>query len=321
MLNPASWLIWWSAGTTDRLKKYYYPKSTKGVSSTLEGKVTKVSAGRYTVRDNTGKEHICRVRGRLKQRQMYPLAGDQVLFLPEERVIEEVKTRYNLLLRPPVANVDQVMVVVSLTSPEPDWSLVNRQLIAAEQTGLTSYICLNKVDLINPRHREIVAGMLCRFPYKYFFTSAALKINLQVITGLLTDRCTVFAGPSGVGKSTLLNAIQPNLRLNTGEISGKLKRGRHTTRLVELLPLDGGGMVVDTPGFSRLDLPDLTPDQLAACFPEFDLLAPGCSFRNCLHLAEPGCAVREAAEQGKVNHLRYQHYHLFLEEIASRRLQ
>lgn len=296
-------------------------KFHKGVSVDLEGKITKVSAGWYTVRDNSGKEHICRIKGRLKQRQMYPLPGDRVRFLPREKIIEEVKTRSNLLLRPPVANVDQVVIVVSLASPEPDWNLLNRQLIAAEKADLVSYVCLNKVDLISPRSQERVTGMLCRFPYKYFLTSAILRINMHEIAGLLTDHSTVFAGPSGVGKSTLLNALWPKLRLKTGDISEKLKRGRHTTRLVELLPLEGGGTVVDTPGFSRLDLPYLTPDQLAACFPEFDLLAPECSFRDCRHLVEPGCAVREAAEQGRVNRLRYQHYQQFLKEIASRQLR
>ncbi|HHX87706.1 MAG TPA: ribosome small subunit-dependent GTPase A [Firmicutes bacterium] len=271
----------------------------------------------YTVKDDEGKKYICHLRGRLKQRQMYPLVGDWVLFSPEEKVIEEIKARDNRLLRPPVANIDQVMIVASLTSPEPDWSLVNRQLIAVEQVGLAVYICLNKIDLINPRCREKVDGMLRGFPYSYYFISAALEINLEKIIKLLTGRCTVFAGPSGVGKSTLLNAIQPDLRLKTGDISGKLKLGRHTTRSVELLSLKVGGMVVDTPGFSRLDLPDLKPEQLAACFPEFDLLAQRCFFRNCLHLAEPGCAVREAADQGKVNHLRYKHYHLFLKELIS----
>ncbi len=279
----------------------------------------RVSAAQYTIRDHAGKEHICRVRGRLKLDRLYPKVGDVVLFLPEEKIIEKVKARSSFLTRPPVANLDQVIVVVSLASPEPDWNVLNRQLIATEQSGLTGYICLNKVDLITPASRETVEGMLEGLPYQYFFTSATQKINLYEITGLLKNRCTVFAGPSGVGKSTLLNAIQPGLHLSTGEIGHKLKRGRHTTRSAELLPLDGGGMLVDTPGFSRLDLPDLNPDQLAGCFPEFDSLVPKCFFRNCLHRSEPGCAVREAAGQGIINKLRYRYYHLFLEELVSRR--
>lgn len=218
-----------------------------------------------------------------------------------------------------MANVDQVIVVVSLTSPAPDWNLLQRQLVAAEDSGLAAWICLNKVDLVSPDYRAEVTGLLDRFPYEILFTSATRQLNLSRLARLLIGRSTVFAGPSGVGKSTLLNALQPGLRLKTGEISSKVKRGRHTTRAVELLPLEGGGTVVDTPGFSRLELPDLTPPELGSLFPEFAPLAPGCSFRDCLHRAEPGCAVRPAAREGKINKMRYQYYLQFLEELTARR--
>lgn len=290
----------------------------------------RATGGFFTVRDGRGEEHLCRARGRLKRRQEQPAVGDRVSFKPGESgaageraaaggMIEEILPRRNRLTRPPVANVDRLILVMALRDPAPDWRLAGRLLVQAEREGVAAVLCLNKADLVGRAEIEHNAGLLNPFPYPLLFTSAKTGRGTGRLASLLRDCCSVFAGPSGAGKSSLLNLIQPGLRLRTGEVSEKGGRGRHTTRMAELLPLDSGGLVVDTPGFSRVDFGDLEPAELPLLFPEFESYTRKCAFRNCSHLAEPGCAVREASGAGAVNPLRYRHYRLFLQELMHRR--
>ncbi len=234
-----------------------------------------------------------------------------------EGIIEQVLPRVSRLYRPPVANVDQLVVVMALKNPNYDWQLISRLLVLAEKESLAACLCFNKIDLLDASAVEKVRKEIEPLPYQIIFTSARQKTGLARLQAVLKDRCTVLAGPSGAGKSSLLNAIQPGLTLQTGIVSEKIKRGRHTTRQAELMPLDGGGTVVDTPGFTRLDFRNLAVEQLADLFPEFHPYIDQCAFRNCRHLTEPDCAV--VSEVGSsINPLRYRHYSYFAEEIGTR---
>ncbi len=289
----------------------------------LQGKVVKAAGGFFTVCDDSGKEHICRARGTLKRGRESLMVGDHVLFEPADPesadkdgdgIIEKLLPRVNRLHRPSVTNVDQLAVIMSLRHPGCDWQLVSRMLVMSEKEGMAAFLCLNKTDLTSIDELEELSVQLDNYPYKIIYTSALTGAGLDRLKERLKDKCSVFAGPSGVGKSSLLNAVQPGLSLQTGTVSSKIKRGRHTTRQAELLALEIGGSVVDTPGFTRLDFSSLGAAQLADYFPEFDLLRGQCDFRDCRHITEPRCAVREEIGRS-LNPMRYEHYKSFLEEL------
>lgn len=292
----------------------------------LEGKVIKAAGGFFTVYDETGSEYLCRARGMLKRDKASLMVGDRILFEPGEKssaidysegVIEKLLPRINCLKRPPAANVDQLVVVMSIKQPDCDWQLVSRLLVLAEQEKLSAFLCLNKTDLVAEDELRLLTGQTDPYPYPILYTSAVSGAGLDSLKERLSGQCSVFAGPSGVGKSSLLNAVQPGLSLQTGTVSDKIKRGRHTTRQAELLPLTSGGSVVDTPGFTRLDFFKLEPALLVDYFPEFEPLREHCSFRNCRHISEPECAVRR--EIGKtLSQMRYDHYQYFVKELSKR---
>ncbi len=289
----------------------------------LQGTVVKAAGGFFTVRDEDGREYTCRARGILKRGSESLIVGDRVQFKPGSKLssgtendglIEKVEPRDNCLQRPTVSNVDQLAVIMSLKHPSCDWQLVSRMLVLAERESMSAFVCLNKTDLTPEEEIREIENHIKPYPYRILYTSAVTGTGLADLKEQLKEKCSVFAGPSGVGKSTLLNAIQPGLSLKTGTVSDKIKRGRHTTRQAELLPLDFGGMVVDTPGFSRLDFSDLNSDELAFYFPEFDELTGTCGFRDCKHLTEPRCAIREEVGSS-LNPMRYEHYKYFVSEL------
>lgn len=283
-----------------------------------EGLIIKGYGGFYYVR--SGKETwCCRGRGRLRREQSL-LPGDHVLFTPFEKgegVIEAIQQRKNALPRPPVANVDQVILVVSLAHPDPDLKLLDRSLVLCELEKLSVIICLNKIDLLDSGQTKDLKGVYQKAGYSTIFTSALYGDGLEKLGQALAGKVSVLSGPSGAGKSTLLNSLDPSLSLATGEISKKLKRGKHTTRYVELIPLCGG-FVADTPGFSSLKLPSMKRSELGCCFPEINDFAAQCRFYNCIHLDEPNCGVKNALEQGLISSTRYHDYKQFLEEIISK---
>jgi len=280
-----------------------------------EGLVLKGYGGFYYVK--SGNENwCCRGRGRLRREQAI-LPGDWVLFTPlkeGEGVIESVKPRKNELPRPPVANIDQVIHIVSLAQPLPDLKLLDRSLVLCELKKLDVVICFNKADLVDKKDARELMEIYEHAGYKTVLTSALYGSGLDIVCKNLEGKVSVLSGPSGAGKSTLLNALDPKLKLKTGEISRKLKRGKHTTRYVELLELCGG-YVADTPGFSNLELPPMRREELGRCFPEIYQLAGQCRFDDCLHINEPDCGVIDALEKGMISTIRYQGYQQLLEEV------
>lgn len=273
------------------------------------------------MRTGSGDVYRCRARGRFKKEGTGLYVGDTVRIQPfagGEGVVDEVEPRKSLLIRPPVANVDQVVIVCSPQDPPLSIQLLDRLLVLAENQHLRTVICMNKDDLPHDPEEEHLRGLYESAGYRLIMTSAKECHGIEELQAELKDKISVLAGPSGVGKSTLLNRVQPGLQLRTGEISERLKRGRHTTRHVELLVLDFGGLVADSPGFSQLDLDDVSAEVLPECFPELLPFAEQCRFKGCKHRGEPDCAVKEALETGRIAVSRYDNYLTFLREIELR---
>ncbi len=285
-----------------------------------EGRVIKTQNSFFYVKYGT--ELIsCKLRGRFKKDRENVYTGDMVefsLLTPGEGVIERLLPRKNLLHRPAVANIDQVVIEFAVTDPEPHPLLIDRFLIMAEWSGIPDIVlCFNKCDLTACSEMEYLLSFYRKIGYTVLEVSAQEKLGLTELRKLLAGKETVFAGPSGVGKSSLLNAVDEKLGLQTGTISDKIKRGKHTTRLACLMPYGEDGVIVDTPGFSSLDLTEIPAEDLAGYFPEFADYLTGCRFRGCLHSHEPECALKNAVEQGTVSSERYQSYlkfflHLYL---------
>lgn len=289
----------------------------------LQGTVLRSVGGFYDVLSSEGTVFRCRARGRLKQAGTGLFVGDRVGFTPldgTQGVLESGEPRRSLLKRPPVANAEQVVVVCSSQDPPLSLQLLDRLLVTAERECLQPIICLNKNDLPGSKEIQVLLkDVYAAAGYPLVFTSALDGRGLLQLKQLLSGRMSVLAGSSGAGKSSLLNRLLPGATLRVGELSGRLRRGRHTTRQVELLPLGCGGLVADTPGFSQLDLEEVSWDTLPACFPEFALFSGLCRFRGCGHRDEPECAVKDAVRDRNLPATRYEHYLVFLKEIAIRR--
>lgn len=284
----------------------------------IEGTILKGVGGVYEVQTQEGVVQ-CTLRGRLRLTGERVLVGDRVeVSLTEEGqgVVEEILPRKNELLRPAIANVDQVVVVFAVQSPRPNFLLLDRILVQAELLKLSSVVVFTKLDL-DPEEATRLKELYSSIPYHTILTSTVTGAGLEEVQEVLRGKISTLAGPSGAGKSSLLNALNPGLKLQTGEVSAKIKRGRHTTRTVELLEF-GTGYVADTPGFSQLSLEPDQEAELQFAFPEFDRFRDSCHFRGCFHRQEPGCAVREAVEQELIWPQRYEHYLLLLEEAAPR---
>ncbi|CAG7622949.1 ribosome small subunit-dependent GTPase A [Paenibacillus allorhizosphaerae] len=301
------------------------------------GLIVKALSGYYYVMPDAAEDSNpiqCRARGIFKKRGISPLVGDRVRFsLTEngEGTVDEILPRSSELVRPPVANVDLVVLVFSIDEPQLNLPLLDKFLVHTESAGLDAHICLTKQDLAagNPEVQDVEAGVHMSLTdvirlyesigYSVSLTSAKEEIGVDVVLDRLAGCISVFAGQSGVGKSSLLNAMVPGLSLETNQISMKLGRGKHTTRHVELIRLNNGGIVADTPGFSSLDFLQVDAEGLGSCFREFAEYAQQCRFRGCLHQHEPGCKVQEAKENGDIAASRYEHYLHFLSEIKDKK--
>ncbi|WP_227935768.1 ribosome small subunit-dependent GTPase A [Alkalihalobacillus deserti] len=287
------------------------------------GMIIKALSGFYYVQAEDG-VFQCRGRGNFRLRQIKPLVGDEVEFQVENKTdgyILDVFERKNELIRPPIANVDQALLVFSALEPDFSPLLLDRFLVHIEANDLKPIIIISKVDLLNHTLLTEIDAYKQQYEdigYTVLLTSTFNSDGIDEIIPYLEGMVSVVAGQSGVGKSSLLNSLKPELNIETNEISSHLGRGKHTTRHVELLKI-GGGLVADTPGFSSLDFVDLEAEDLSNCFPEMAKISSNCKFRGCTHTSEPKCAVKVALEQGEISKSRMKHYNQFLDEIKSQK--
>ncbi|HHT49912.1 MAG TPA: ribosome small subunit-dependent GTPase A [Eubacteriaceae bacterium] len=290
-----------------------------------KGIIIKGIGGFYYVLYNNNDIVECKARGIFRKDKITPMVGDNVKFKilkNSHGIIEEILPRRNQLERPPVSNVDQGIIVFSTTNPNPNFQLLDRFLVLGEKQNLKLIICINKVDLINSGtiNNKIVTERYEKTGYPIIFTSIKEYIGIKELKKHLSNHISVFAGPSGVGKSSLLNEIDMEYNLATNVVSEKINRGKHTTRHVELLPYGDNGYVVDTPGFSSLSIEDIKKDELMYFFPEYREFLGKCKFSSCIHIHEPNCAIIEALHKGNINKERYDSYSYFLEEIEKSKL-
>lgn len=288
-----------------------------------EGRIIKALSGFYYVKSGD-KIYTCKGRGVFRNKKINPLVGDFVQFEesnPGEGYIMEIEERTNELIRPPIANIDQAIIISSAVSPDFSTLLLDRFLVLIESKHIEPVIFITKVDLIsNTEWKQInnYKAIYEKIGYSVELISSKQPEKLPELGHYFSKKVSVFAGQSGVGKSSLLNVLKPSLLLKTAEISQSLGRGKHTTRHVELVQYNGG-LVADTPGFSVLDFNTIEGEDLSECFPEMRDKKSQCKFRGCMHYKEPKCAVKDAVEQGEIPGFRYEHYLSFLEEVQTRK--
>lgn len=286
----------------------------------MKGLITKLIGGLYTVKTDTAL-YECKARGKFRHDKISPKVGDYVSFDEKNNYILTIDKRINELQRPPICNVTQAILVFSCKEPDFNIRLLDRLLVIIEYKKIKPIIVITKMDLlVSPLEKESLKKIVSYYEkyYKIVYTSSREKQGLEEIKYLLKENITVLSGQSGVGKSSLINAIDSNFSLKTNEISQALGRGKHTTRHTELLAISGG-LVADTPGFSKIDLQELTLKDLEASFVEFKEYNSGCKYATCMHLNEPGCMVKQALKEKKILASRYESYKLFYTEIISKR--
>lgn len=291
----------------------------------MQGKIVKGIAGFYYVNVAGFGIYECKAKGIFRKEGKKPLVGDNVeidILSEEEKTgnIIRIFPRMNELIRPAVANVDQALVVFAVTKPKPHLNLLDRFLVMMEKKEIPAVLCFNKKDLAKPEELERLRRIYESSGYRVVFISAKKGENLDEIRAILKGKTTTVAGPSGVGKSSLINGIQPEIRMETGSISRKIDRGRHTTRHSELIAVEEDTYIMDTPGFSSLYTDDSEKEELKYCFPEFAPYEGQCRYHGCDHVHEPQCAVKEALEEGKIAPERYKSYtELYNEQKEKRR--
>ncbi len=290
----------------------------------MTGKIIKGIAGFYYVYVVESGIYECKAVGIFRKDKIKPLVGDMVRIevLNEEKKegsLVEILPRKNELIRPAVANVDQAMVIFAADFPKPNFSLLNRFLIMMERRNVSVVICFNKMDLLEEKDIQRLHEIYEPAGYRVLTISVKQKKGIEEVQALLDHKVTVVAGPSGVGKSSLTNSLQRDVEMETGEISKKLNRGKHTTRHSQLIELGDDSWFVDTPGFSSLYLEDMEKEELRLYFPEFDPYEGQCRYQGCTHTHEPGCAVKEALSEGKIEKLRYEGYLELYEELKDKK--
>ncbi|MFP4286887.1 MAG: ribosome small subunit-dependent GTPase A [Candidatus Izemoplasmataceae bacterium] len=284
-----------------------------------KGIIIKLIGGQYTVLDDATKERfILKPRGVFRHLEISPKVGDKVVYNTDQ--IIKVMDRDNDLVRPPIANIDQAIILNAATSPAFSFNLLDRFLVLIEKEDVHPIIVVSKMDLISQEEAITLKEKLAYYEtmYPVYYVSVKDQTSVEPLKTLFKDKVSVFAGQTGSGKSSLLNALDIKLNIETGEISKALGRGRHTTRHSELIELYDG-LVADTPGFSKLDFYDIKKEDLTVLYPDFFKLSEDCKFRGCLHINEPGCAVKKALNQGALLKERYDNYLLIYQEIANQK--
>ena len=290
----------------------------------MKGKIIKGIAGFYYVHDGRSKIYECKAKGVFRNRNIKPLVGDDVEFMVLDEKegtgnIDAILPRKNKLIRPAVSNVDQAVVVFAVTEPLPNLNLLDRFLVMMERQEIPVIICFNKIDLSGGKEIEELRAIYGPAGYTLHFISTYEAAGLEKLHELIAGKTTVLAGPSGVGKSSITNFLQPEARMETGVVSEKIKRGKHTTRHSELFFVENGTYMMDTPGFSSMYIEDLEPNELKDYFPEFSEYEEECRFLGCIHVGEKVCGVKTAVADGKISRSRYDNYLLLYQELKEKR--
>lgn len=290
----------------------------------MRGKIVKGIGGFYYVNTSEGLLYECKAKGIFRKECVKPLVGDDVeieIISKEDMTasISEVLKRKNSLIRPEVANVDQAMIIFAAAEPEPNLNLLDRFLIMMRKQRVETVIVFNKKDRVEDKELDNLYKIYENSGNRVIFTSALLSDGIDAIMDELKGKTTVLAGPSGVGKSSIMNSVNPEAGMETGGLSRKLQRGKHTTRHSELQRVDEDTYLMDTPGFSSLYVKDIEKEELKDYFPEFEPFEGECRFLGCLHLKEPGCAVKAAVADGSVSRNRYENYEYLYEELKNQR--
>ena len=290
----------------------------------MQGKIIKGIAGFYYIYAEDGNIYECKAKGIFRKDNFKPLVGDnvEITVLNEEEKegsVTSILPRRNSLIRPAVANVDQAFLIFAMENPKPNFLLLDRFLIMMEQQEIPAVICFNKKDVGEKKEMEKLYEIYTGCGYRVVLSSTYEGEGMDEIREILKGKTTVVAGPSGVGKSSITNCMQGEVQMETGEISKKLKRGKHTTRHSQVIPVEKNTFLVDTPGFSSLYLTDMKEEELRDYFPEFVMYEPQCRFQGCMHIHEPGCAVKKALSEGKISQQRYDNYLALYEELKEKR--
>ena len=274
----------------------------------MQGIITKIISNDYTVVSDE-KTYICKARGRFKKEKITPLVGDICEFDENKKYIIEIQKRKNELVRPPVSNIDQAFIITSTKEPDFSSNLLDKLICIIEYNNITPIICFTKLDLLNKEETKIIEEIINY--YKKIGYQVFKNTEIEKIKQVFKNKNTVFTGQSGAGKSTLLNKLDSTLNLKTNEISIALGRGKHTTRHVELLDLYGG-LIADTPGFSSLEFIEMTNSDIRDNFIEFNVYRDECEYKDCMHVTEPKCKIKEEIEKGNILQSRYENYLKFI---------
>lgn len=290
----------------------------------MQGKIIKGISGFYYVHVVHSGIYECKAKGVFRNRNIKPLVGDNVLIevLDEENKIGNIisiNKRQNELIRPAVSNISQALVVFAIANPMPNLNLLDRFLVMMEKNDIDTIICFNKIDLVSEEEVVKLRDIYVKAGYHVMFTSTKNGMGIEDIIRVISGKTTAFAGPSGVGKSSLLNTILPEANSQTGEISEKIKRGKHTTRHTEIFNVSEDTYIMDTPGFSSLYVNDFEKEDLQYYFKEFNEYLNNCRFIGCAHINEPDCMVKKAVEEGKIDKTRYDNYLLLYDEIKNKK--
>ena len=290
----------------------------------MQGKIIKGIAGFYYVHVVEFGVYECKAKGAFRKEKVKLLVGDNVEIdvLNEEKKLGNVVKllpRENELIRPAVANIDQALVVFAITKPKPHFNLLDRFLVMMESKKIPIVLCFNKKDIAEEKEIRELEEIYESCGYRIIFTSAKEEENIKLVKEVLRGKTTAVAGPSGVGKSSLINLFQSGIQMETGSISEKIERGKHTTRHSELIPIDKESYIMDTPGFSSLYVNEFEKEDLKYYFPEFEQYEGLCKFNGCDHIHEPNCMVKQAVEEGKIHRVRYENYMEMYKELQEKR--